>query len=178
MALRRRVPPAEAFQVRNVMLGCTAVFATARLWRHPLVDTRIKQENATRNRKSAQKTFHRSADVTAKLTPTRARRMQVALRSRSQESATPKRRERVSRRRRNRGRARRYQIGSSSIFGTCPLIWWLPSTRSQSAEIWRRRLVPVTRFNFKVVSQMSRKIESFACVKADVLLLGGSRSPK
>lgn len=40
-----------------------------------------------------------------------------------------------------------------------------------------RELVPAMRFDFEIVAEMSGRVESFKTVKAEVLLLGGTKSP-
>ena len=40
-----------------------------------------------------------------------------------------------------------------------------------------RELLPAMRYDFKVVSEMAGKAGSFKTVKAEILLLGGTKSP-
>lgn len=49
--------------------------------------------------------------------------------------------------------------------------------KAKDGDITMRALAPTLHYDFQMVAEMSGKLESFRAIRAEVLLLGGSRSP-
>jgi pimeloyl-ACP methyl ester carboxylesterase len=51
------------------------------------------------------------------------------------------------------------------------------ATKDSGGYVSMRDLAPTLHYDFKLVADMGRRIQTFAAIRADVLLLGGSKSP-
>jgi hypothetical protein len=49
--------------------------------------------------------------------------------------------------------------------------------KAKDYDITMRMLAPTLHYDFQLVIEMSEKLESFKAIRAEILLLGGSKSP-
>ncbi len=48
---------------------------------------------------------------------------------------------------------------------------------AKSGDVTMRMLAPTLHYDFQLIAEMAETLERFSAVRADVLLLGGSKSP-